>query len=649
MSVGAARSSSVVLLFASLAMSGTDAQEVADAAHPAYEDRLIDGGNLPTDMSMGLEARRDAGGWPRSFRVEATTSRVTRDDFDSDESGVRLNGSIDTPNHGAISLDVNLRTSQADGYASGSQVSLFQIGLPMDGGWLVNNTLGVSNTPGVDLARTQYRFFVPAILNNGAATEWRGSGDWQLHASIGEPGLLTGIYVPTFEDLGGRQVSGGVQWNRLGDWSVALQAIDAQDVRLGIGPISSSLEVSSQSWLGAVAWGKRDARVQLNFVDSAEDSRSNETGSWIDAEIRSGRIRHTFGVFHLEPDLLWGNQPLSSNLQGGYYRAAFQNRRWVLDGGVDYTSPVSGDRDSTIFGTGYARFQQSSRLGLGGGFNVRRSEADAWSAFGFVDSANRLGIGRVQVDYATDDVRDNAQLTLNQTWNTPPSTRFGSSLVLGREEFIDESANRFGVALNGGGDLRGNLSLDLNARWDTTHGRSDSDNVLASVALSWMFAPGWSAGANYYVSRNTWRLPFEVNSPIDDLPVERRTDDEGFWINLRYQWQAGSRSSPLEGVPGVGAGRVTGILYLDENENGRMDAGEVGAPNIVILLNSRFAIRTNSEGRFEFPSVAAGTHELTIVKDNLPLPWIVPDDGKVAITVGVRDRTFVTVGAIRQR
>jgi hypothetical protein len=90
-------------------------------------------------------------------------------------------------------------------------------------------------------------------------------------------------------------------------------------------------------------------------------------------------------------------------------------------------------------------------------------------------------------------------------------------------------------------------------------------------------------------------------------------------------------------------------MFLDENDNGRMDAGETGVPNVVILLNGRFAARTNAEGRFEFPSVAAGSHELRVVPDNVPLPWNAPDDGRTSIEVGVRERVFVTLGAQRQR
>jgi hypothetical protein len=80
-----------------------------------------------------------------------------------------------------------------------------------------------------------------------------------------------------------------------------------------------------------------------------------------------------------------------------------------------------------------------------------------------------------------------------------------------------------------------------------------------------------------------------------------------------------------------------------------MDAGEPGAPNVLVLLNGRFPARTNAEGRFEFPSVVAGSHELRVVSDNIPLPWTVTNDGRTPIEVGVRERTFVTLPARRQR
>jgi hypothetical protein len=131
--------------------------------------------------------------------------------------------------------------------------------------------------------------------------------------------------------------------------------------------------------------------VQLNLVETATDDQSGQAGAWIDAAVRQGRTQHNFGAFHLEPGLVWGNLALTSNLKGGYYRAAFQDRQWTLDGGVVYVAPVTGGDDSTIFGTGYGRYQVSSRLGMGGGVTLRHGGTDAWSTFGFVDNANRLG------------------------------------------------------------------------------------------------------------------------------------------------------------------------------------------------------------------------------------------------------------------
>ena len=628
------------------------AQDAVAAEAPTYQDRLIDGGALTPDVSSGNAQEQDSSGWPRSFRVEAVTSRVTRDDVDLDESGLRLGGMIDTPNFGAITVDANLRTAGGYGDDAGSLITVYQLGLPMNGDWRVDNALGAFNTPAVDLARNQYRFYVPSIVNNGLATEWRNnSSGLQLHASAGQPGQLGGIYVPTFEDLGGRQVSAGVQWNGDGGWSVALQGVDVDDVQPGLIMPTSSSTLSALSLLGAVAWRTPDTRVQLNLLGSAEGDAGNQTGAWLDTGLTYGRVQHMAGAFRMDPELVWGHLAMPSNLQGGYYRAAFQSRQWLLDGGVDFVTPLEGDGSDTVFATGYARYQFTSRSGLGGGANVRDSDSDAWSVFGFADQENRWGIGRAQADYATDDDRDSMQLTLDQTWQTPPSTRLNTSVMVGREQLADDSTNLFGIAVNGGGSLWSSLVLDVNARWDRAGGDQSYDNVLASVALNWVIRRGWTVGGNFYVNRNTGRIPLEVGSPIPGEPtfINQTVDDQGFYVSLRYNWQAGTRSAPLAGMPGSGSGSVAGILFLDANDNGRQDAGESGAANVTVLLNGRFPARTDGVGRFEFSVVAAGSHVLTVVPDNLPLPWVFPTPGGVSVKVGVRDRAFVELPVQRMR
>jgi hypothetical protein len=94
---------------------------------------------------------------------------------------------------------------------------------------------------------------------------------------------------------------------------------------------------------------------------------------------------------------------------------------------------------------------------------------------------------------------------------------------------------------------------------------------------------------------------------------------------------------------------VIGVLFLDENDNGRRDAGEAGAANVVILLDGRFAARTDADGRFVFPAVVAGDHFLVVVPDNLPLAWSIPADARMNLQVGVRDQTRIELSARRLR
>jgi protocatechuate 3,4-dioxygenase beta subunit len=88
-------------------------------------------------------------------------------------------------------------------------------------------------------------------------------------------------------------------------------------------------------------------------------------------------------------------------------------------------------------------------------------------------------------------------------------------------------------------------------------------------------------------------------------------------------------------------------VYLDLNENGRYDAGEAGAANVTVILDGRFSTRTDANGRYDFPAVAAGRHVVTVQPDNLPLPWTLLNQGRTEVEVTTRDRVDVNIGAMR--
>ena len=149
----------------------------------------------------------------------------------------------------------------------------------------------------------------------------------------------------------------------------------------------------------------------------------------------------------------------------------------------------------------------------------------------------------------------------------------------------------------------------------------------------------------YYENRTDSAQPLTIVSPIAQPIVLQSFRDRGFFLTLRFDARAGRATAPLGGRPGDGAGTVSGVIYLDANENGRMDAGEQGAPNVTVILDGRFGTRTDAQGRFEFPSVLEGRHLVTVTPDNLQLPWVLKNDGRSELFVSVRSSTHIEIPA----
>ena len=55
--------------------------------------------------------------------------------------------------------------------------------------------------------------------------------------------------------------------------------------------------------------------------------------------------------------------------------------------------------------------------------------------------------------------------------------------------------------------------------------------------------------------------------------------------------------------------------------------------NILVTLDGKFSMRTNATGGFEFPAVVSGAHTLTVLQDDLPLPWTLDSDRKIEAPV----------------
>lgn len=621
-----------------------------EAAAP-YQDKVIEG-LAPDTPSDGPGFQYDAGGLPRFLRLE---TRLGTQPFEADRRarlGFAAYGLIETPNHGTLSLDASVDPREGRG-----ALTLRQHGLPLDGGWLAHHELGVINTPAPAITRLPSRVFVPSSTVQGVAAEWNHAArGLQLQASTGQPGRLEGLPASSFSGLSGRRSTLGAQWHLgsespplqpLRGWTLALQHEDAHRVSLLDQPTQPADTADARSTLLALRHETEGSRIQGQAVTTrASDVAGPRSGFWIDGEWDDGPRQHGLGYYRLQPDLGWAHQPLPSDLEGVTLRSQWRTRQWSAEGSVDWLRTLSGRAGVGSYANGSARWRLAQGASLGAGGSVRRFDDSAWSTFGdwrFPSTWGTSGL-RLELGGGANEADTNL-ITYDQDWAVPSGWTLASSLGLGRSGAVpstSEPAQRlwraalaFAAPITGNASVRGNLN--------TEHSSSGTRQWGLNVGAQWRIDPRWSVEAN--LNRNTGRSL--ISTSLDPLTpptalVSTRSD-RSFYAVLRYELQAGSRSAPLGGKAQDGGGRIEGTVFFDANRSGTQEASETGAPGVTVTLDNRYAVRTDAQGRFEFPFVAAGPRTVTVRNDTLPLPWGVVDDGQVKVDVRLRETTQLVI------
>jgi hypothetical protein len=632
----------VFLVIGFAALSSSAADEAPPA--PAYEDKVIDGGNLqPLEPEEG-DFQYNAEGRARSWRVEGFGSYLDQGGVKTHETGLVLSGRLDSLEYGAFSADATIR-----GDGTTSVFSIWQRGLAFDHGWIANNGAGMLNTPTIDLSRNQYRFFLPTFTALGVQTEWLRGDSIQLQASVGSPGLFDGLRVPGFSRLGGSIATAGAQLRLDKNVSVGVELTSARNVPASVTVSDDpAVKFNSRSAFASLKVEEANSWMQFNLLDSEVGDTRHSLAAWFDREDRDGRLRWNYGLFRFDPGLVWGYTPIMSDLRGGYARVNYSSQQWTWSLGLDGVAPVTDVGTRGWYETGNVRYQLDHSTGIGGSLTAR-SGSVTYSIGGsvYVDETTRFGSSRVQLDFA--DARNTLRtqnLTLDQAWPTDVGLRLSTSLSVGQEKGPASNIKRVSAAAFGGYDLSNRLSIEGNLRYSVDRDTARTTGIYANIGLVWRLAQRWSVVATYYDNRSE-TAPFTAAvTPL--IPVDLPTvipRDRAFFLNIRYEDHAGTPMAPLGGSPGTGAGTLVGYIYYDANDNNRRDANEQGAASVTVVLDGRFATRTDKDGRFEFPLLASGPHTITVVPDNLALPYSIRDDGKREVLIRTRETTSLEIAA----
>ena len=338
---------------------------------------------------------------------------------------------------------------------------------------------------------------------------------------------------------------------------------------------------------------------------------------------------------------------MSSDAEGAFVRGAWRTRQWSAEANVDALRSISRPDDSGIYVSANGRWRWSRWLTLGGGGAFRDFGGRAGSAYVDVRQQNDWGFSGLRLDGASNRGLRTQRLGLDHAWNLPQGWSLNTTLTTGRESGEEATGSLWGAAVSlsvpVGNDIRlmGNASTER--REDGTRSSGANLNVL------WRVDRNWSIEANFIYSQGRQlALP-----PIDPLapppvPVLFPTDSRSYFLVLRYEDSAGSRLIPLGGPAGAGGGSIEGVVFLDGNRSDAQEAGELGAAGVTVYLDGRYAVRTDSRGRFEFPFVAPGPHAIRVLNETLPLPWDAGERQESRVEVIIREATRVEIPVVKR-
>lgn len=197
---------------------------------------------------------------------------------------------------------------------------------------------------------------------------------------------------------------------------------------------------------------------------------------------------------------------------------------------------------------------------------------------------------------------------------------------------------RPGIETRGHGSIEGTVFNDINRNGRQERGeegikgitlRLEDASIVKTDEKGFYRFPRVESGT-HYLTLDVKRIPAEYNI----VSPEKRVID----IALRETVQADFRL--------IGAGRVEGRVIQDTDGDGKIDSGDKGLPDILILLEgAEINAYTDEEGKFTFENILPGEYLLKVDTSTLPdgSGLNSPDEIRIEVPPGgdLKDKDFL--------
>ena len=661
----------------------------------AYVDKVMVPGELPA--RTGDAAPAESEGDFRSYFSESrlVTSNARGDALNlrtSRELGQRVGYRRETLNHGDYELLADLRSSNGNdtlgsGFGGAStrrrsqRVSLRNFAYPLTTRVFADSSVGDSFSEVTDALTRNYRLSLCTRPVRGLSTRVHSS-DFDLRAGRGQRGNLMGGPYAGFEPAGGElSWLGASRRTRFG--TVGLQHNRATGT--GISPSGSqgdgTVSSTAAAWrlsgdlTAGVGYVARLTAIHSDTQSPARAEGRRATGWFGEASLLTDHTRQEFGVFNAEPGLHFGDASVYDT-RGAYWRidGVRSSIGWGLGAQVDDQPADAHSPGSRHLGLqANAQWQVDRRNAVGGSISVERirRQAPDTSTLGAAPTSQSiyasayyqrqpprsgrsryvLTVRRNQELVANGNAATGEELGWEHDWllgsGTPDRPELTTTLGIARDR--DNGVSRIsptaGVRLAYSPAAGWNISGNL--RYTSTRSNlSTTQGLSGFLDTDYAFTNGWRIGAGLGINQLAVRLQDPALLP-DSGPTLLRTRDTTLSLWARWEGSAGNTERGVGDARAVGAGALQGRVFFDENRDGEQQSQEQGVPGVEVILDGRFRTTTDNFGRFSFPLVATGVHQVTLRQESVPLPWGAAQEKGWRADVPLRGQAQVAVPVVK--
>jgi hypothetical protein len=665
----------------------------------AYVDKVMDSSTLPP-LGAAEDAPVDTLGF-RAWSVETRLDSYRADAgfgvSSSRELGQHLQYLHQTNSYGTFTAEVDWRHASegADPFESpftsnrgtGGRFTVRNSGFPITPRVLADSAVGDIYSEVTDALSRTYRLSFMSSVVRGAGLRV-SDGESDLRLGSGMRGRFVGTPYAGFESEQGTLTWAGYSRRIAPELAAGIQVDEARGIpawdfgnSAARGTEDSTSAALSLSYGGDLYAG-HDRRARLIYVRSQTSGElpgrpGAADGIFAEGGLRVGSYRHEFGAYSASPNLRFGDSLLASGNRGAYWRVDSNTLRLSWGVGLELerqqldAAAAEGDSrhvglsangqyrlsSRDLFGgsltAGQTRYRSplQSSLAAGGGYRSLDASAYYQTRFGrWAPSRFRVEVRRNQTLVANDVPATGEEFEWEQDWISSRYETMQPQLVttLGvardRSNGARETRPTAGVTFRIWPDADWQVSGTLRYTARDSH-LSSSRGLSGTLTTEKSLRGGWRIGAS--ISLNQARVTVPASSFTQ--PELMRSNDKTVSVFLRWEGAAGSTAAAVgTREPGLtGSGRVTGTVFLDGDRDGRQQAGEAGVAGIEVILDGRYRAVTGANGRFEFPLVATGRHQLTVTAESIPLPWGPGPGTAVNVDVPLRGDATASVPVVR--